>query len=72
MLRGSGEGAAGGVGGEQRSAAGQKRVLEGLVGDVGDVDHHPEAVQFADHVPAEGSEAVVNRLVDRGVGPCGV
>ena len=38
---------------------GGEGVPEGLVGDVGDVDHHAEAVHLADDVVAEGGEAVV-------------
>ncbi len=49
-------------------------VPEGLVGDVGDVDHHAEAVHLGDDLFAEGGEAVVvgdGGIVDvaGGVGP---
>ena len=46
-----------------------ERVVERLVGDVRDVDHHAEPVQLADDVLAERRQAVVRRLVGRRVGP---
>ena len=54
-----GEGAAAGVGGDEGGGGDLEGVVEGLVGGVGDVDHHAEAVHLADDVFAEGGEAVV-------------
>ena len=54
-----GDGAGGGMGGDDGGGGGLDNVEEGLVGGVGDVDHHAEAVHFADDVFAEGGEAVV-------------
>src|SRR5260221_10678731 len=63
------EGAAGGVGGEDGGFASFEGVVEGFVGDVGDVDDDAEAIHFADYVFAEIGEAVVGGLVGGGVGP---
>ena len=45
---------------------------KGFVADVGDVDHHAEAIHFGDDLLAEGAEAVVGGLVGGGVGPFAV
>ena len=50
---GDAEGAAGGVGGEDGGFAGFEDVVEGFVGDVGDVYDDAEAIHFADDVFAE-------------------
>ena len=54
-----GDGAAGGVRGDDGGGGDFEGVVEGLVGGVGDVDHHAEAVHLADDILAEGGEAVV-------------
>jgi len=53
------EGAGGGVGGDDRGAADVEGAVEGAVGDVGDVDHHAQAVHLVDHVLAEFGKAVL-------------
>ncbi len=53
-----GDGGAG-VRGDDGGGGCFERVPEGLVGGVGDIDHHAEAVHLADDIFAEGSEAVV-------------
>jgi hypothetical protein len=45
------------VGGNDGSAADTERAIKGGVGDVGDVDHHAEAVHLVDNVFAEFGEA---------------
>ena len=54
---GFGEGAGGGVRGEDGGAGDGEDVGEGLVGDVGEIDHHAEAVHLGDDLAAEGGEA---------------
>ncbi len=51
------EGAGAGVRREDGGAGDGEDVGEGLVGDVGDVDHHAEAVHLGDDLAAEGGEA---------------
>ena len=46
LRRGVGEGAGGGVRGDDGRAGGGDDVPEGFVGDVGDVDHHAEAIHL--------------------------
>src|SRR5262249_42455676 len=65
------EGAAGGVGGDDGGGGRFEGVPERLVGDVGDVDHHAEAVHFANDVFAEIGEAVVFGGMAGGIGPGG-
>ncbi len=60
---------AGGVRRDDRRPAHLDGVVEGLVGDVRDVDHEPQAIQLAHDVLAERREAVVLGLVGRGIGP---
>ena len=70
VARGGGEGAAGGVGGEDGRLADFERVAEGLVGDVRDIDDHAEAVHLGDDFLAERREAVVGLVgVAGGIGP---
>jgi len=52
-----GEGAGGGVRDEDGSAGDGEDVVEGAVGDVGEIDHHSEAVHLCDDFAAEGGEA---------------
>jgi hypothetical protein len=52
--------------------AGGENVVEGFVADMGDVDHHAEAVHFGDDLLAERAEAVVEGFVGRGVGPLAI
>jgi len=47
------------VGGDDGSGGDFEGVVEGLIGGVGDVDHHAEAVHLADDIFAEGGETVV-------------
>jgi len=61
----AGDGAGGGVRGDDGGGGGFEGVVKSFVGGVGDVDHHAEAVHLADDVFAEGGEAVV--VVDFGV-----
>ena len=56
---GGGEGAGGGVRDEDGGAGDGEDVGEGAVGDVGEIDHHAEAVHLRDDLAAEGGEAVV-------------
>ncbi len=57
------------VRGDHRRFGQRHHVVESFVGDVRDVDHHPETVHLADDVLAERGQAVVRRLVGRRVGP---
>ena len=59
VARGGGEGAGGGVRGDDGRARGGDDVPEGFVGDVGDVDHHAKSVHLLHDLFAEGGEAVV-------------
>jgi len=61
----AGDGAGGGVRGNDGGGGGFEGVVKSFVGGVGDVDHHAEAVHLVDDVFAEGGEAVV--VVDFGV-----
>ena len=54
------ERAAGRVRGDDRRPRDLEGVVERLVGDVRDIDHHAEPIQLADHVPAERRQAVVS------------
>ena len=54
---GVGEGAGGGVGDEDGGAGDGEDFGEGAVGDVGEIDHHAEAVHLCDDLAAEGGEA---------------
>ena len=45
------------------------RVPEGLVGHVGDIHHHAQAVHLANHVPPKQAQAVVAHRIGGGVGP---
>ena len=56
---------------DHRRGARLERVVHRGVGDVRQVDEHPEAVHLAHHVPPEVGEAVVARLVGGGIGPVG-
>ena len=55
---GFGEGAGRGVRDEDGGAGNGEDVGEGSVGDVGEIDHHAEAVHLGDDLAAEGGEAV--------------
>ena len=52
--------------GDDRSAGDDQGAVEGAIGDVGDVDHHAEAVHLVDNVFSEFGEAFL------GVGNGGV
>ena len=75
MLRGwLSRGAGRGVRGDDRGFAGSHHVIESLIGNVGYVDHHSQAVHFKDNLFAKISETVM--VLDswigdvaRGVGP---
>ncbi len=60
------EGAGGGVRGDDRGAGDDQGAVEGAVGDVGDIDHHAQAVHFINYVFAELGQAFL------GVGDGGV
>jgi hypothetical protein len=49
-----------------------KHIEERFIRDVGDVDHHAEAVQFAYNLAAERSQPVVGASIAGGVGPLGI
>ena len=72
IARMAGDRAHGRVRRDERRLACLDRIPERLVGDVGDVDHHAQAVQLADDVLAEVCQAVVRRLVARRIAPVGV
>ena len=61
--------AAGGVRSDHRSTGDGQRVIKSLVGHVGDIHHHAQAVHFANHVFAEGCQPIVRRLIGGRVGP---
>jgi hypothetical protein len=58
VARGVAEGAGVGVRGDDGGAGDDEGAVEGAVGDVGDVDHHAEAVHLVDDVFAELGEAL--------------
>jgi len=66
---GAAESAARGVGGEDGGGGSGENVVEGFVGNVGDVHDDAETVHFADDILAEGGEAVVFGLGGGGIGP---
>src|SRR5512141_2147963 len=55
--------------GHDRHARRFDDVVKGLVGDVGDVDDHPQVVHGADDVAAEAGQAVVHGFVARRIAP---
>src|SRR4030095_14650352 len=55
-----------------RLAGDRERVVEGLVGDMGNVDDHPDAVHLPDYLAPEIGQAVVLGFVRGRIGPVGV
>src|SRR5581483_9234169 len=60
---------AGGVRGNQRGAAHGKRIVKSLVGNMRDVDQHPNPIHLAHNVFAVICQTVVDRLVGGGIRP---
>src|SRR5579863_7985634 len=54
---------------DQRRLAHRQRIVESLVGNVRDIDHDSEAVHLANNLFTEVCQAVVRRLVGRGIAP---
>jgi hypothetical protein len=67
-----GEGARGRVGSDNGSLGSGDDVVEGLVGNVRDIDHDAETVHFEDHLLAKIGEAVVSGSIGGRISPIGV
>ena len=50
---------AGGMRSDDRGRAELHHLPEGLIGDMGDIDEHPEPVHFCDNLSAKGAEPLV-------------
>ena len=59
---------AAGMGGDDRSLGQADAVPEGLVGGVGEIDHHPELVHFGHDLLPEGAQAMPMRPLGSTVG----